>query len=190
MMRDSTSRTETVTRTGIVMSRLGAGFSHPAWAIAVGALAILFWGGGCPAALAQKAPTQATSSDDLRPLNTNAMDIEEGKRLAQTSCANCHGAEGISATAGVPNLAGQRSPYLYRELRAYVSGARDNGLMNGAVKFLSADALIDVAAYFAGLDPAQPAAASNAKGEADPVQAGKVAAAGCAGCHGDDLRGG
>ena len=85
----------------------------------------------------------------------------------------------------MPNLAGQRSAYLYRELRAYVSGARDNNIMNGAVKFLSADALVDVAAYFASLDPAQPAAASDAKGEADPVQAGKVAAAGCAGCHGE-----
>ncbi len=184
-MRDSTSRIETVTRTGIVMSRFGARSSHATSVIAASALAILFWGGGSPAALAQGAATQAGSADELRPLYANAMDVEEGKRLAQTTCSTCHGASGISPTAGVPNLAGQRSAYLYRELRAYLSGARNNDTMNGAVKFLSTDALIDVAAYYASLDPAQPAAASDAKGEADPVQAGKVAAAGCAGCHGE-----
>ena len=153
--------------------------------MAAGALAILFWAGGCPAALAQTAATRAGNADELRPLYANAMDIDEGKHLAQTTCSNCHGAEGISATAGVPNLAGQRSVYLYRELHAYVSGARDNNTMNGAVKFLSTDALINVAAYYASLDPAQPAAASAAKVEADPVQVGKIAAAGCAGCHGE-----
>ncbi len=167
------------------MSRFGARSFHAASIIAAGALAILFGVGGSPAALAQGVATQAGSDDELRPLYANAMDVEEGKHLAQTACASCHGAAGISATAGVPNLAGQRSVYLYRELRAYVSGARDNNAMNGAVKFLSADALVNVAAYYASLDSAQPAAASNAKGEPDPVQAGKAAAAVCAGCHGE-----
>ncbi len=146
---------------------------------------MLFWLSASAAAISQAAAVNSGSSDDVRPLYANAMDIEEGKRLALASCANCHGAEGISATAGVPNLAGQRSPYLYRELRAYVSGARSNSDMSAAVKFLSTDALVDVAAYYAGLDPAQPAATSNAKEEPDPVQAGKLAAAGCAGCHGE-----
>jgi cytochrome c553 len=184
-MKDSTSRTATGTRTEIVISRFGARSSCAGSVIAAGALAILFWLGGSQAALAQKAATQAGSSDELRPLNANAMDVEEGKHLAQTTCSNCHGAEGISTTAGVPNLAGQRSVYLYRELRAYVSGGRNVGAMNDAVKFLSTDALIDVAAYYASLDPAQPAAASDAKGVADPAQAGKAAAAGCASCHGE-----
>ena len=185
MMKNSTSRMETVTRSGIVMSWFGARFSHAASVIAAGGLAILFGMGGSSAALAQGAATQAGSDDELRPLYANAMDVEEGKHLAQTACASCHGAAGTSATAGVPNLAGQRSVYLYHELRAYISGARDNNAMNGAVKFLSADALINVSAYYASLDSAQPTAASNAKGEPDPVQAGKTAAAVCAGCHGE-----
>ena len=185
IMKDSTSRTETGTRTGIVMSRFGARSSHAGSLIAAGALAILLWLGGSQGALAQKPPAQAPSSDELRPLYANAMDVDEGKHLARTTCSNCHGAEGLSATAGVPNLAGQRSVYLYRELRAYASGARDVSAMTDAVKFLSTDALIDVAAYYASLEPAQPAAASDVKGSADPAQAGKAAAAGCAGCHGE-----
>ena len=185
MMRNSTSRMETLTRTGIVISRFGARPYRTILVIAAGALAILFWVGGSPDALAQGVATQTGSDDELRPLDANAMDVEEGKHLAQTACANCHGAKGISTTAGVPNLAGQRSVYLYRELRAYVSGARDNNTMNGAVKFLSSDALVNVAAYFASLDPAQPAAAGNAKIEPDPAQAGKAAAAACTGCHGE-----
>ena len=63
--------------------------------------------------------------------------------------------------------------------------------MTGAVKFLSDDALVKVAAYYGTLDPARPAAAPKpaAKGKAaaqtDPVLAGKAAAESCGGCHGD-----
>ncbi len=153
--------------------------------VAAGAFAILFGVGGSPAARAQPAATQPNSDDDLRPIYANAMDVDEGKHLAQTTCSTCHGADGVSTTAGVPSLAGQRPAYVYRELRAYVSGARDNKLMNDAIKFLSNDALIDVAAYYASLDPAQPVVASDAKAGVDPVQAGKAAAAGCSGCHGE-----
>jgi cytochrome c553 len=59
--------------------------------------------------------------------------------------------------------------------------------MTNAIKFLSDDALVKVAAYYASLDPAQSGSSSGKAGAAkpDPVQAGKAAAAGCAGCHGD-----
>jgi cytochrome c553 len=86
----------------------------------------------------------------------------------------------------VPNLAGQRSAYLYLELKAYQSGARGANAMNNAVGPLNDDALFKAAAYFASLDPPQNNAANSASvSAADPVQAGKTAAAGCAGCHGD-----
>ena len=64
--------------------------------------------------------------------------------------------------------------------------------MTGAVKFLSDDALVKVAAYYGTLDPARPAAAPKpaAKGktaaQTDPVLAGKAAAESCGGCHGDN----
>jgi len=138
-----------------------------------------------PSAAAQPATVQPGSGDDLRAAYANAVEVAEGKRVAETSCARCHGANGISATKGVPHLAGQRPAYLHLELRAYKSGARGNDAMDGAVKFLSDDALFKVAAYYASLDPPQPAAKGGAKAAPDSTQAGKIAAAGCAGCHGE-----
>ena len=128
------------------------------------------------------------AGDDLRAVSATPQDVAEGKRLADSSCARCHGANGISATKGIPHLAGQRPGYLYRDLRAYQSGARGDKAMDGAVKFLSDDALVKVAAYYANLDPAQASAASGAKAtpaKPDPVQAGKAAAVRCGGCHGE-----
>ncbi|HML13026.1 MAG TPA: c-type cytochrome [Xanthobacteraceae bacterium] len=122
--------------------------------------------------------------EELRPLYATVDDIADGRRLAESSCVGCHGANGISTTPGTPNLAGQRPAYLYLELKAYQAGRRDIGAMTNAVKFLSDDALVKVSAYYASLDPAQPAAAA-ASPAADPVQAGKAAAAGCGGCHGE-----
>lgn len=184
-MRDSISCTETVRGAGIVIIRFGARLSLTISIIAAGVLAIAFWMGGSPGALAQSTANQPGSGDEFHVLNANVTEIEEGKRLAQATCSKCHGAAGISTTAGVPNLAGQRAVYLFRELRAYVSGARNNKLMNDTIKFLSTDALIKVVVYYSSLDPAQPAAASNDKKNADPVQAGKAASVACAGCHGE-----
>ena len=76
-----------------------------------------------PDAVAQ---TTIKPGDELRPLFAMPDDIAEGKELAKASCASCHGAGGISATAGIPNLAGQRPAYLYLELKAYQSGGRTN----------------------------------------------------------------
>jgi len=141
-----------------------------------------------PIAAAQPTSVNPGDSDDLRAAYATAVEVAEGKRLAAASCAGCHGVNGISTTKGVPHLAGQRPAYLHLELRAYQSGARGEKAMGGAVKFLSDDALINVAAYYASLDPAQPSATGGAKAapaKPDPVQAGKAAAAGCAACHGE-----
>ena len=140
----------------------------------------------CPRAAAQPAAVVSGSADDLRPLYAMPEEVAEGKRLADNSCAGCHGANGINTNPRVPNLAGQRAPYLYFELKAYQSGARGDSAMNNAVKFLSNDALVKVAAYFASLDPAPAPTAAAGAANFDPVQAGKtVAAAACAGCHGN-----
>ena len=145
-------------------------------------------GGYAPGAAAQAAKGQAGKADDLRAVQATPQDIAEGKRLADSSCVRCHGANGISTAKGVPHLAGQRPAYLYLELRAYQSHDRGDKAMDGAVNFLSDDALVKVAAYYASLDPPPPDTAAAAKGSSaklDPVQAGKAAAAGCAGCHGE-----
>jgi cytochrome c553 len=139
-------------------------------------------------AVAQAAKVQAPSGDDLRPVYANAADVADGKSIAETTCAACHGASGISKVQGTPNLAGQRPAYLYLELRAYQSGARPDASMSNIVKPLNDSALVKVAAYYASLEPAPPAAAPAGKpapAPLDPVQAGKAATAACAGCHGD-----
>ena len=143
--------------------------------------------GIAPGALAPSAMIKLSPGDDLRPLNATPQDVAEGKRLAGSTCARCHGANGVSTTKGVPHLAGQRPAAMYLDLRAYQSGVRSDKAMDGTIKFLSDDALVKVAAYYASLDPAQPSAASGAKvvAKPDPVQAGKAAASACAGCHGE-----
>jgi cytochrome c553 len=138
-------------------------------------------------ALAQNKIVLNGNVDDLRPLYADDADIAEGKRLADSSCTGCHGAHAISESPGVPNLAGQRPAYLYRELRAYQSGARGNSAMNNAVKFLNDDALVKVAAYFASLEPPQAKPASGTIAfvpKPNALQAGRTAAAACMGCHG------
>ncbi|HET7363562.1 MAG TPA: c-type cytochrome [Burkholderiales bacterium] len=144
---------------------------------------LLLW---AACAVAQPARLKPAADADLRALYANAADIAEGKRLAESSCARCHGANGISSTRGIPNIAGQRAAYLHLQLRAYRQGARAKGPMGGAVGFLSDEALIKVAAYFGSLEPAKPAAAKPVAQKSDPLQAGKAAAAACGACHGDN----
>jgi cytochrome c553 len=153
-----------------------------------GFIACVAIAGFATSAAAQNSTVMTGNANDLRPLYADAGDIAEGKRLADSSCAGCHGANGISANPGVPNLAGQRPAYLYLELRAYQSGVRGDSAMNNAVKFLNDDALVKVAAYFSSLEPAQPRPASGSAAvvpKPDALQAGKSAAAVCTGCHGE-----
>lgn len=145
-------------------------------------------GGALPAA-AQLPRVKPAAADDMRAVYAGAADIADGKGVAESSCARCHGANGVSTTRGVPHIAGQRPGYLYDRLRAYQEASRSQSPMGGAVRFLRDDALVNVAAYYSSLEAARPAAPAPAKGaaaEADPLAAGKTAAAACAGCHGEN----
>jgi len=152
-----------------------------------GTIAILMLGAAIAAATPHRdAAAQAPAikaGEELRPIYATPDDIADGKRFATSSCAGCHGPDGISTTTGIPNLAGQRPAYLYVELKTYQSGGRKSAAMNTSVRFISDDALVKVAAYYASLDPAQPAPGPTPT-YLDPVQAGKSAAATCGGCHG------
>ena len=130
---------------------------------------------------------QSAIVDELRPVYANSDDIRDGKELADTTCAKCHGADGVSAADGVPNLAGQRPSYVYRELQAYQRGDRTGGGEShvNLLKFLSDAALANLAAYYASLDPALPPDAPAPK-YVDPVAAGKAAAEPCTNCHGEN----
>src|SRR5947207_4398272 len=95
-----------------------------------------------------------------------AADIEAGKARAASVCAACHGANGVSVSDTIPNLAAQRAGYLEAQLKAFKDGTRKaqsatspTAIMNAIATQLSADDIADVAAYFAS----QSGAATGAK---------------------------
>src|SRR5215470_6771434 len=73
------------------------------------------------------------------------------------SCAQCHGATGMSTSADIPNLAGQHPEYLVRQLRAFREHSRNDALavqnMWKASHGLDDRAIDEVAAYYATQTP-------------------------------------
>ena len=83
-----------------------------------------------------------------------AADAVAGKAKAEEVCAACHGANGVSVAATIPNLAGQKQAYLAAQLQAFKSGARKNPLMNAIAAQISPADIANAAAYYAGLQGA------------------------------------
>ncbi len=114
-----------------------------------------------------------------------AGDAAAGK--AKTAvCAACHAADGNSAMANFPKLAGQNEKYLLKQMKEIKSGARQVVEMTGMLTNLSDQDLADIAAYFAKQ------AGSVGHAAADQVEAGQkiyragIAAKGvaaCTACH-------
>ena len=78
-----------------------------------------------------------------------AADVEAGKAKAAAVCAACHGANGVSVSDTIPNLAAQRAGYLETQLKALKDGSRKNPIMNAIASQLTPDDIANVAAYFA-----------------------------------------
>ena len=96
----------------------------------------------------------------------HAADIDAGKAKAAMVCAACHGANGVSVSDTIPNLAAQRAGYLEAQLKAFKDGTRKQqsttsptAIMNAIATQLSPEDIANVAAYFAS----QPGAATGAK---------------------------
>ena len=68
------------------------------------------------------------------------------------ACAGCHGPDGNSVNPIWPNLAGQGSPYLAKQLRDFKAGRREDPVMTGMAMAVQDDDIDDVAAYFATLE--------------------------------------
>ncbi|RVU31810.1 c-type cytochrome [Neptunomonas marina] len=64
-------------------------------------------------------------------------------------CAACHGADGNSAIANFPKLAGQNATYLVKQLQDIKSGDRKIVEMTGLLDAMSDQDLEDIAAYYA-----------------------------------------
>ena len=76
-----------------------------------------------------------------------AADAAQGKIKAQP-CVTCHGANGISTSPEIPNLAGQKAVYLQNAIKQYRDGARKNAMMNTFAKPLSDTDIANIAAFF------------------------------------------
>lgn len=83
-----------------------------------------------------------------------APDIAAGRARATQVCAACHGANGISVSATIPNLSGQKSGYLAAQLRDFKSGTRKNAMMNAIAAQISPADIANVAAFYASLQGA------------------------------------
>jgi len=87
--------------------------------------------------------------------------LAEGEAVAQTPrppgivsvCAPCHGSDGGSGTVEIPNLAGQRSIYLRRQLLAFRSGQRKHPEMNAVLPRLRDTEIDQIVMYYTLLPP-------------------------------------
>ena len=100
---------------------------------------------------------------------TLAADLEAGKAKATQVCAACHGANGVSVTDTIPNLAAQRAPYIEAQLKAFKDGLRrpagptsPTATMAAIATQLSPEEMANVAAYFASLPGVDKAASKSA----------------------------
>jgi len=120
-------------------------------------------------------------------------DAAKGQAIATQVCAACHAADGNSAIAANPKLAGQFPEYLAKQLANFKpkdgkKAERENPVMAGMVANLSADDMRNLAAHFSA-QKAKPAVAKDkdlAAAGQKIYRAGNLATgvAACAGCHG------
>jgi cytochrome c553 len=109
--------------------------------------------------------------------------VDAGKKIT-FFCANCHGDDGVSKTADVPNLAGQNPAYLLEQIRKFGNGERKDPFMQGLIKVLKGEERIQVALYYASVKVAPSVA------EASLVPRGKeLFGKLCARCHGEQAHG-
>src|SRR5512147_2317922 len=77
-----------------------------------------------PLGMTQTSSTATGGGAELKATYATPQDVAEGKRVAEASCASCHGIDGIAKAKDTPHIAGQRPAYLYMQLRVYQSGGR------------------------------------------------------------------
>lgn len=79
-----------------------------------------------------------------------AGNAEAGKSKSSI-CGGCHGANGISSSPSIPNLAGQKNGYLAKSIKDYRDGKRTDSMMQSLAKGLSDADIDDLAAFYSGL---------------------------------------
>jgi len=118
-------------------------------------------------------------------------DATAGQAKAAT-CGACHGADGNSATAQYPKIAGQHEDYTARQIALMKDNKRQNAVMMGFIANMSAQDMHDIGAYFASKAalPGVTDAKYVEKGQAYYRGGeGKDEVPACMACHGPDGRG-
>jgi cytochrome c553 len=113
-------------------------------------------------------------------------DAAAGKQKA-APCAACHGADGNSAVATYPKLAGQQASYIAKQLQNFKEDKRVDPIMGAQAKPLSEQDMADLAAYY------ESQTAKEGQGDQTKVALGEAiykggnignGVAACASCHG------
>ena len=115
-----------------------------------------------------------------------AGDAANGQTLS-ASCAGCHGADGNSATAMFPKLAGQHAKYLGKQLQDFKSGKRPGPTMAGMAATLDDQGVADVTAWFASQTVSIGSADAALAAQGQTLYRGgnpKTGVPACASCHG------
>lgn len=89
-------------------------------------------------------------------------DPHAGQRIAETTCAACHGTDGNGTDPRNPKLAGQNPAYLYRQLWVFKNGTRKSEVMSGIVATLSDSDFADVASFYSR-QPRKPNSVTDAR---------------------------
>jgi len=114
--------------------------------------------------------------------------LDRAQTIAKEVCAACHGADGNSATAVNPNLAGQPAEYITLQLSHFKSGLRVNPVMQAMAATLQPEEMTALGVYFSRQKPKGLAAKDAALVTAgQKLFRGGEAATGlpaCAACHG------
>jgi len=113
-------------------------------------------------------------------------DAEAGKGKSAV-CASCHGADGNSAAASFPKLAGQHADYTVKQLEDFKSAARESAMMAGQAAALSEQDMADLGAYFATQKMTIGSANEDTLELGQKIYRGGIAetgAAACMACHG------
>lgn len=125
------------------------------------------------------------------PLTVKVANPHTGKILAN-QCTSCHGVNGVSATLGVPHLAGQNQTYLRDALIAYKAGKRQHYIMQDIAKDLSEQHMRNLAAWYSDLPVAKnktlisDTRSRPSHKEATAIMAGRQLANACRNCHGPE----
>jgi cytochrome c553 len=102
-------------------------------------------------------------------------------------CGACHGVDGNSLNPVWPSLAGQGADYTIKQLKAFKSGQRQNGLMSPMAMSLSDKDMLEIALYYQEQTPIIKSVAADEIKTAEKLYRGGDKSRGipaCMSCHG------